>query len=411
MGKYRKAYTLYKRKLTGKRRDKGDRQVWYYQTYNSQGHRTAGISTGKTTRGEAEQHCDKLLRQGRLVPAEAPQLAEAPKLPTLREWAESEHWWQWGKCRYLRAQLARSDEEKPAVSRRYADDAHRDLQKWILPYHGDKRLDEITPKDCEALLFTWQDEGLSKKSINNRASIYRIMMGEAERLGVIPRTPWDRVKGFKPADHRKGVLTLDEARLLLNPTAAATTWRDQKTGRFNQVYYSANLLASVTGMRLGEILALRRGDLFPDHVHVAGSWAIKYGLGKTKTKRVDDIPIPKFIYDTVHQWCSWQGFVFSFSAGARPATGNRVLEALYRALDEIGIKAEERERRNITFHSWRAFANTYMRARGIADAKVRQLTRHTSEEMTEHYSAFKLEDFKDVAAAQEALVASFSSTE
>ena len=52
-----------------------------------------------------------------------------------------------------------------------------------------------------------------------------------------------------------------------------------------------------------------------------------------------------------------------------------------------------------------------MRAQGISGEKVRQLTRHASEEMTEHYSAFRLEDFKDVAAAQEALVAGIRAPE
>ena len=78
---------------------------------------------------------------------------------------------------------------------------------------------------------------------------------------------------------------------------------------------------------------MKRSDLFSDHVHVGGSWAgKKYGLGMTKTKRVDDIPIPRFVFDTIDALgAAWQGFIFSFQAGAHPTTGNRVLEALYRA--------------------------------------------------------------------------------
>ena len=48
------------------------------------------------------------------------------------------------------------------------------------------------------------------------------------------------------------------------------------------------------------------------------------------------------------------------------------------------------------------------RARLISGEKVGQLTRHESEEMTEHYSAFRLEDFKDVADTQRALVSNFT---
>jgi hypothetical protein len=53
-----------------------------------------------------------------------------------------------------------------------------------------------------------------EKTINNKASIYRIMLGETERLGIIPRasSPWARVEGFKPASHAKGILTMEEAR-------------------------------------------------------------------------------------------------------------------------------------------------------------------------------------------------------
>jgi integrase len=411
MGRRKSDFSLYVRRVTrpGK---KTPIKIYYYRTYDELGRRTTGRSTEKETIPEAERYCRALQAAGQLITG--PQRAEEPesKVPTLSAWVASEHWWRWGddprrpECKYLRRQLNRSDESRPAVSRRYADDALRDLEHWILPYHGKKCLDEITSKDCEELLAAWQDKGLSRKTINNKASIYRVMLGEAERLGVIPRasSPWARVEGFKPTPHAKGILSIEEARALLNPATIATIWND------NQLYYSASLLASVTGLRLGEVLALRREHLFSDHVHVAGSWG-KLGLQPTKTKRVDDIPLPAFVFQTIMSWCAWDGYVFSFKLGEKPASGNRVNDALSAALGEIGITPEERTRRVISFHSWRAFANTYMRAAGISGEKVRQLTRHASPEMTEHYSAFRLEDFKDVAAAQEALVAGIQTSE
>ncbi len=390
MGRFREDFTLYARKMLD------GRSVWYYRTYTEDGRRTPGLSTGETSKTEARKRCNQLLKEGKLIP---PETAERVRIPTLREWAEREKWWRWDQCHYLRGQLARSDEDKPAVSRRYADDALRDLTAYILPAHGARPLDKITPQDCEELLFQWQAKGLSKKSINNKASVYRIMMAEAERLGKIARNPWDRVESFKPAARPKGILTMDEARRLLNPATVKVVWGD------NELTYCANLLAAVTACRLGEVLALKREDLFPDHIHVAGSWGRKYGLGKTKTKRVDDIPIPRFVHDAIDRWCAWEGFVFSYCGGLQPAEPSRVNDALKAALEKIGIPAKERLRRNVSFHSWRAFANTFMRARGIADSKVRELTRHASQEMTEHYSAFRLEDFKDVREAQEELVA------
>lgn len=136
----------------------------------------------------------------------------------------------------------------------------------------------------------------------------------------------------------------------------------------NVVCYSVNLLASVTANRISECLDLKRSELFPDHIHVDSRWNVKYGSDQTKTKRIDDIPIPLFVFDVIVSWCLWEGYVFSLSRGARPVNGNRVLDALYKALAKIGISREEADRRNIKFYSWRAFANTYFRSRGIADS-------------------------------------------
>lgn len=421
MGRTKKAFSLYLRhvKLPGK---KTLVKRYYYRTYDEHGLRTVGRSTGASTVSDAEDYCRKLQAAKQLVsgPA-APDPAKIP--PTLSQWAERRHWWIWGDgavplCEYLRGQVNRSDESEPGVSRRYADDALRDLKAWILPYHGEKRLDKITPNDIEALMKAWQDgkaphgeseprKPISRKSINNKASIYRIMLTEAERLRVIPENPWIRVKGFKAAEHPKGILMMEEAARLLNPATIKTIWNA------NPLYHAANLTASLTGLRVGEILALKTTDLFPDHLHVAKSWAIKYGEGPTKTRRTDDIPIPRFLYDTINHFLEWEGYIFSFAhgeyyVGERPCTANRIEDALKAALAEIGIDEAQRKERNVTFHSWRAFANTYFQGRGISGEKVREITRHKTEKMTQHYSQFSLEHFRDVAEAQEALVANFT---
>ncbi len=164
-------------------------------------------------------------------------------------------------------------------------------------------------------------------------------------------------------------------------------------------------LIFLTGMRLGEVLALKRADVFPDHVHVAHSWSAKYGRGRTKTKRVDDVVIPRQVHEMILSWCTWEGFVFSFSNGQRPCSGNRLAEAFPKAMRAQGIPTVDEHGRPRTFHGWRNFANSYFLARGISGEKTRQIIRHETDEMTQHYATgFRLEDWKDVAAAQEQLV-------
>jgi integrase len=101
------------------------------------------------------------------------------------------------------------------------------------------------------------------------------------------------------------------------------------------------------------------------------------------------------------------GFIFSLDGGRTTFDGNNLKEALYTALLNIGIQKDEREKRNITFHSWRHFFNTALRSGGIADSKTQKLTGHKTAAMTEHYTHFNLSDFSDVKTLQETLVTQF----
>jgi hypothetical protein len=42
--------------------------IWYYQTYDEDGHRTVAHSTGETTRTVAVKKCNTLMREGKLLP-------------------------------------------------------------------------------------------------------------------------------------------------------------------------------------------------------------------------------------------------------------------------------------------------------------------------------------------------------
>jgi integrase len=186
-----------------------------------------------------------------------------------------------------------------------------------------------------------------------------------------------------------------EALTLMNPTTAKGVWNK------SQLNYLMSLTAMITACRQGELLALRRENLHIDHLDVEASWSIRYHeRGPTKTKTKAPVPIPQYLYEALSDFAQWDGYIFSFTLGRMPATGARVTDALYKALENIGIDEEERLRRGIVFHSWRRFANTYLRARGLPDAKVRQLTGHESEAMTDHYTNWNAEDFSDVAKEQ-----------
>ena len=73
-------YTLYWRVVpSGKR-------VVYYYAWDENNKRRGGYSTGQTTVTAAKLHCDKLLREGKLVP-------NSDFMPAFAGYAQG--WWEW----------------------------------------------------------------------------------------------------------------------------------------------------------------------------------------------------------------------------------------------------------------------------------------------------------------------------
>ncbi|MBO7123173.1 MAG: tyrosine-type recombinase/integrase [Treponema sp.] len=394
--RYSEPYTLYKRKM------RDGRSVYYYRPRDPDtGERLTAKSTGKVTLRDAIAYCETLLRCGTLL-----QGGEKKKVPTLAQWADEYKWWQWSDegplCRYCQNELKRSSADAPKIQRRSADECRAVLKNWLLPAHGKKLLDKITPSDLEALMAQWSADGKSPKTINNRASVYRVMLKEACRIKLIKETPFDSVKPYYIKEKRKGCLTKEEYKALMSPQNYGQVWGAAL------VAYAASLVASVTGLRLSEILALKVEDFHEDYITISGAWNYRYGMGLQKTKRgTDNIPIPKNVYFFIHQFAS-KGFVFSLD-GERPASEKYCQNKLCLALDKIGVGKEERERRRISFHSWRVFCNTYFRDAGVPDSKIREVTRHETAEMTEHYTSFNLDSYKEVIQAQDSLLGGLGS--
>jgi len=255
MPRYHEPYMVYPRKLPS------GLVVYYYQTYDPvSGRRLPGRSTGKVKPAEAYAWCEEQYRAGALIPGPKPEkpvaeVRRARRAPTLREWAAERQWWQWTDkgplCRYCRDELKRSSKGKPAVQREYADKNARILRDNILPILGDLRMDRVTPEHCEDMMDAWSTSGLSSKTVNNRASIARIIFNEAARLKVIPSSPWAAVKGYTVDEFRRGIITLDEYRALMRPVDIGRRWSQSE-------YYNVNLLASVTGLRISECIALKK---------------------------------------------------------------------------------------------------------------------------------------------------------
>jgi len=349
-------------------------------------------STGETTRTRAENWALQQFREGRVSTRE-----------NLTFGTYAATWWVWGKCQYIRGRLARGK----SISRRYADIKRAYLEQHILPAFRDRKLAKITPRMVERWLLDLKDKPrgdhkapLSPTTVNHCLTCLKTMTKEAARLGIIPTDPAAYVEALKETPKEKQILSLEEMKKLFREDTIPTVWRG------NVRHYTASLLAASTGLRMGEVQGLQVQHVHPAYVAIVHAWERKYGLKEPKWASAREVPIPsrtsryltQLIEASPHK--APEDLVF-FGTDARSPVGHKeILEALYRALKKIGISGEERARRNITFHSWRHLFNSMCRAR-IPDYKLRRLTGHRSEAMTEHYTHVDLSDFQDVVALQE----------
>ncbi len=374
----RETFTLYERKL------KSGKRVFYYQIYDDDGNRICGHSTGKRTKTAARNYCNQLLREGRLMP-------QTREIPTFDIFAKG--WWEWDTCPYLKKRRGRRE-----ITKSYAKSAWRRLHNHILPYFGKKRLDRITEYNIDTWLTSYAEKGFSNNAANTFLSILVTMLNEAVRQKFIKTNPALQVIKLQKDTKTIDILKADEVKKIF-PANWRKVWGDE------YMAYVANKLAACTGMRFGEVLGLRAEFVLEGYINVCSQYTA-FGYGETKTHDSRNVPIPQAIQRDLAQLkkINGDGFLFSSNGGKTPLLRMAVYEAFYAALRNIGIDEAERKQRNISFHGWRHFFNTMLRMANVADSKVKSVTGHKTQGMTEHYTHYDSAQFTEVRQVQEELL-------
>jgi integrase len=370
------------------------KKTFYVQFYNDAGRRMNAMSTGMSSKSAAESWAFAYIQEGKTGTKR-----------TLGFTQYSQNFFVWGKCPYIESQIARGQ----PISRGYADALRSYLANHILPSFRSYKLVQITPKDVEDWLLRLRTKigrngrKLSPTTINQCLNALRIILSEAARLGLISNNPALSIKQLKRTPETRGVLTIQECKRLFDESLIEKIWGGDLR------HYSISLLAASTGMRLGEIQGLQRQHLTANYVQVEHSYTRKYGLSMPKRNSRRVIPIPSRTSAHLQELVSLSPYrrakdlIFFGTRRDRAIERKVVEEKLYAALGKIGISEELRKQRNVTFHSWRHFFNSYLRTK-IPDAKLQRLTGHKTLEMTDHYTHFNLEDYEDVLLVQEEML-------
>jgi integrase len=380
----RESFSLYKRKI----RSGGlVKIVFYYQTYNEQGRRTSGRSTGQTTKTAAREFCNQLIRDGRLVPKKA-----VPQIPTFAEYAVG--WWDYDTCEYLKSRKGR----RP-ISKGYAAQGRNVVRNQLKPAFGSLRLDEITDEMVDTWLTHYADRGLKMSTANTAFYILSVMLKQAAYKRIIKYNPCATVTPLTVNDTKKiKILSAAEFKKLF-PKDWQSIWDEQ-------IHYIFNKLAALTGMRHGELLGLRGEFVSDTEIKVHAQYG-RFGYADTKNHKERTVPMTQKLRDILQPLIDMNGdgYLFSTDGGKKPIGRKEILANYYAALEKINITKEDREARGLTIHSWRHFFNTKMVLGNINKDKVQAVTGHLSDEMTDLYTHIESEDLSEVRKLQEKLLA------
>jgi integrase len=256
-------------------------------------------------------------------------------------------------------------------------------------------LGEITATDIDAFINYLGEKELS-----------------AERKNVIIKAGtkalrWAFTKGKIEIDPTRGHILFsgdDLKREILTPTVAAGIFRAPWK---NERAKLGNMLASVTGMRCGEIQALRFQDLGPDCLYVCSSWNKLDGikLPKNNEKRIVEVPFPSLMKLLIEQakqtpWgVSPDSFVFwSETRADMPMHGTCCLDGLRKALMLIGFSEEKAKK--YLFHGWRHFFVSYM-VRKLDKKLLKSQTGQKTDGMIDLYGDHEIVGDRETIQAKE----------
>lgn len=124
------------------------------------------------------------------------------------------------------------------------------LSRYLLPHLGTTPLYQVTSERIQEIIDIFMKEKLSPSSIQIIHCLLKKTLNDAKKQGLLYQNPCDAVKLPKRIPRKVRALTIEQQRSLLKVVDKSDDNKDQ-----------AVILALNTGMRIGEIAALKWSDI------------------------------------------------------------------------------------------------------------------------------------------------------
>ena len=160
---------------------------------------------------------------------------------------------------------------------RYLDDFAKVSRNIIGPALGHIPVDQLTVRAVDQFITDLIDSGRSPATVRRYCAVLRSALAQGVRWGWLERSPMDRVSMPEAPTRVVSAPTTEQVQRFIS----ACQSHSEQFGMFV-------LLAAVTGMRRGELAALRWSDLDGNCLHVRASAyraGREHGIKTTKTGR------------------------------------------------------------------------------------------------------------------------------
>jgi integrase len=244
----------------------------------------------------------------------------------------------------------------------------KSLNKWATPDWKDLELNKISKNDVYNLIF----EGLdSKLSMQTRRTIFKMIKRVFQMAiedGSLTHNPCLGIVLKVPEVDQK-VLTSKEVEILLKEARLT-----------NHRFYPIWVIALMTGMRSGELFALKWTDIELEArmISVSRQWTNKSGFTASKTRRSRIVPISDELLSFLRDWKLKADFDEFVLPHLREWQNGEQAQVLRDFCKSIGITS-------VKFHDLRATFITNLLSRGESLARVMAIVGHTQIKTTNVY--------------------------
>ena len=269
---------------------------------------------------------------------------------------------------YREKELSPDNPESKSYSTKQAYQIY--LKKWIVPRWGNTSLQDIRTVAVEEWLKSIPLARGSKAKLRN---IMSALFNHARRYEWTDRNPITLVRQSAKREREPEVLTAEELQALIPELSA----RDRVLV----------LLDACTGLRVGELLALKWSDVDFDNLqlHVTRS-IVQQVVGNCKTEASQKpVPLDSFL---AHELLTWRQqsaynqdddwvFASALTRGLQPYWPESLMKRGIRpAAKKAGIT------KHVSWHTFRRTYSTLLKANGEDVKTVQELLRHANSRIT-----------------------------